>query len=188
MPLDESFGNLAAFLNSLDAEGEQKFELSHSLVIICPDCGKNIAFRGRCPKCAGNSWIPAGNAGGIFERMKAQRLRRMIADEDAPVRNQPHAGDSPPAPTSPAADQAGERATSRPEPLAAADHTGEVAAPRPEPVPSEAEASPNEAIHAEHEAAPADRGKNGGQRKQRRAANPKPSTDEQSGDEAEERR
>jgi hypothetical protein len=82
MPLDETFTNLAAFLNSLDAEGEQKFELSHSLVIICPDCGKNIAFRGRCPKCAGNSWIPAGHAGGIFERTKAQRLRRMIADED----------------------------------------------------------------------------------------------------------
>jgi hypothetical protein len=82
MPLDETFTNLASFLNSLDAEGEQKFELSHSLVIICPDCGKNIAFRGRCPKCAGNSWIPAGHSGGVFERMKAQRLRRMIADED----------------------------------------------------------------------------------------------------------
>ena len=80
--LDETFTNLAAFLNSLDAEGEQKFELSHSLVIICPDCGKNIAFRGRCPKCGGNSWIPAGHAGGIFERTKAQRLRQMIADED----------------------------------------------------------------------------------------------------------
>ena len=86
MPLDETFTNLAAFLNSLDAEGEQKFELSHSLVIICPDCGKNIAFRGRCPKCAGNSWIPAGHAGGIFERTKAQRLRRMIADEDVTLR------------------------------------------------------------------------------------------------------
>jgi hypothetical protein len=82
MPLDETFTNLAAFLNSLDAEGEQKFELSHSLVIICPDCGKNIAFRGRCPKCAGNSWIPAGHTGGIFERTKAQRLRQLIADED----------------------------------------------------------------------------------------------------------
>jgi hypothetical protein len=81
MPLDETFTNLASFLNSLDAEGEQKFELSHSLVIICPDCGKNIAFRGRCPKCAGNSWIPAGHAGGIFERMKAQRLRRMIGQD-----------------------------------------------------------------------------------------------------------
>jgi len=82
MSLDETFGNLAAFLNSLDAEGEQKFELSHSLVIICPDCGKNIAFRGRCPKCGGNSWIPAGHAGGIFERVKAQRWRAMVHDDE----------------------------------------------------------------------------------------------------------
>ena len=80
--MEETFSNLAAFLNSLDAEGEQKFELSHSLVIICPDCGKNIAFRGRCPKCAGNSWIPACHTGGIFERVKAQRLRRMIGEEE----------------------------------------------------------------------------------------------------------
>lgn len=82
MSLEETFTNLAAFLNSLDAEGEQKFELSHSLVIICPDCGKNIAFRGRCPKCGGNSWIPAGHAGGIFEQMKAQRWREMISSDD----------------------------------------------------------------------------------------------------------
>ena len=82
MPVDDTFSNLAAFLNSLDAEGEQKFELSHSLVIICPDCGKGIAFRGRCPKCSGNSWIPAGSGGGIFERMKAQRFREMIASSD----------------------------------------------------------------------------------------------------------
>lgn len=85
MSLEETFANLSAFLNSLDAEGEQKFELSHSLVIICPDCGKNIAFRGRCPKCGGNSWIPAGHAGGVFERMKAQRWRELMAhgEEDA---------------------------------------------------------------------------------------------------------
>lgn len=82
MSFEETFGNLAAFLNNLDAEGEQKFELSHSLVIICPDCGKNIAFRGRCPKCGGNSWIPAGQAGGIFERMKAQRWRNSMHDDD----------------------------------------------------------------------------------------------------------
>jgi hypothetical protein len=76
--LEETLQNLSAFITSLDEEGEQKFELSHSLVIICPDCGKNIAFRNRCPKCGGNSWIPAGNAGGVFERMKAQRLRAMV--------------------------------------------------------------------------------------------------------------
>ena len=82
MSLEEAFGNLSEFLNSLDEEGERKFELSHSLVIICPDCGKNIAFRGRCPKCGGNSWIPAGHAGGVFERMKAQRWREMAARDD----------------------------------------------------------------------------------------------------------
>jgi hypothetical protein len=80
--LEDAFSNLSEFLNSLDEEGEQKFELSHSLVIICPDCGKNIAFRNRCPKCGGNSWIPAGHAGGIFERMKAQRFRAMMHEPD----------------------------------------------------------------------------------------------------------
>ncbi|HEY5611278.1 MAG TPA: hypothetical protein VIL97_08725 [Thermoanaerobaculia bacterium] len=82
-PLDDTFQRLSDFLNSLDEEGEQKFELSHSLVIICPDCGKNIAFRNRCPKCAGDSWIPAGHAGGIFERMKAQRWREVLRTSDA---------------------------------------------------------------------------------------------------------
>ena len=87
MSLEETFTNLAAFLNSLDAEGEQKFELSHSLVIICPDCGKNIAFRGRCPKCGGNSWIPAGHPGGIFERTRLQRMQHMMhAEEDTGTR------------------------------------------------------------------------------------------------------
>ena len=79
--LEDSFQNLSDFLNSLDEEGEQKFELSHSLVIICPDCGKNIAFRNRCPKCGGNSWIPAGHAGGVFERMKARRFRSAMDEE-----------------------------------------------------------------------------------------------------------
>jgi hypothetical protein len=83
MSLEEAFSNLSDFLNSLDDEGEQKFELSHSMVIICPDCGKNIAFRNRCPKCGGNSWIPAGHAGGIFERMKAQRWHASLqSDQD----------------------------------------------------------------------------------------------------------
>ena len=83
MSLEEAFSNLSEFINSLDEEGEQKFELSHSLVIICPDCGKNVAFRNRCPKCGGNSWIPAGHAGGVFERMKAQRWRETIHMEES---------------------------------------------------------------------------------------------------------
>ncbi|HEX7677002.1 MAG TPA: hypothetical protein VF713_02685 [Thermoanaerobaculia bacterium] len=104
MSLDETFQNLSSFLSSLDAEGEQKFELSHSLVIICPDCGKNIAFRGRCPKCGGNSWIPAGHAGGIFERMKAQRWRAMI-----------HTGDEAEAESFPVPDAAAEPGGSLPQ-------------------------------------------------------------------------
>ena len=91
MSLEETFTNLAAFLNSLDAEGEQKFELSHSLVIICPDCGKNIAFRGRCPKCGGNSWIPAGHAGGIFERVQAQHTPEVQgAEKEEPEQGAHH--------------------------------------------------------------------------------------------------
>jgi len=82
MALEDTFTNLASFLNSLDTEGEQKLELSHSFVIICPDCGKNIAFRGRCPKCGGNSWIPAGSGGGVFERMKAQRWRKLMSEPE----------------------------------------------------------------------------------------------------------
>jgi hypothetical protein len=82
MSLEDTFQNLAEFLNGLDDEGEQKFELSHSMVIICPDCGKNIAFRNRCPKCGGNSWIPAGHAGGVFERIKAQRWRTSVNDPE----------------------------------------------------------------------------------------------------------
>ncbi|MDX1582677.1 MAG: hypothetical protein R3338_03675 [Thermoanaerobaculia bacterium] len=82
MSLQDAFDNLAEFLSNLDEEGEQELELSHSLVIVCPDCGKNVAFRNRCPKCGGDSWIPAGHAGGIFERMKVHRWRERIGEDD----------------------------------------------------------------------------------------------------------
>lgn len=82
MPLEDTFRNLSEFLNGLDEEGQTRFEMSHSMVIICPDDGKNIAFRNRCPKCGGNSWIPAGHAGGIFEKMKAERMRRQMRAPD----------------------------------------------------------------------------------------------------------
>jgi hypothetical protein len=45
-------------------------------VIVCPDCGKNPPFRNRCPKCGGDSWIPAGPVSGIFEWVKARHWRR----------------------------------------------------------------------------------------------------------------
>jgi hypothetical protein len=96
--VNDTLHNLSDFLMSLDAEGEQKFELSHALVIICPDCGKNVAFRNRCPKCGGDSWIPAGHAGGIFERMKAQQWRATMSEAGenaAPGRSQ-HSYEEPP--------------------------------------------------------------------------------------------
>jgi hypothetical protein len=74
MPQD-TFQSFAFFLNSLDAEAEQKFELSHALAIICPDCGRNIAYRNRCPKCGGSSWMPAGHGGGIFEQQRRAIIR-----------------------------------------------------------------------------------------------------------------
>jgi hypothetical protein len=82
MTLEETVGTLATFLNSLDAEGEQKFELSHSFVIICPDCGQNVAFRGRCPKCGGDSWIPAGHAGGVVARARVLRWQKLMHDNE----------------------------------------------------------------------------------------------------------
>jgi predicted amidophosphoribosyltransferase len=86
MNLEETFSIFAALLTSMNVESDLKFELSQSLVIICPDCGKNIAFRGRCPKCGGDSWIPAGHNGGVFEQLKAQRWRQLIAaDVDSTV-------------------------------------------------------------------------------------------------------
>lgn len=82
MALEDAFQNLSEFFSSLDEEGEQELELSHNLVIVCPDCGKNVAFRKRCPKCGGDSWIPAGHAGGIFERMKVSRMRARITEDE----------------------------------------------------------------------------------------------------------
>lgn len=35
-------------------------DLNHNPIIICPDCGKQVAFKNRCPKCHSESWMPAG--------------------------------------------------------------------------------------------------------------------------------
>lgn len=82
MALEDAFQNLSEFFAGLDEEGEQQLEVSHSLVIVCPDCGKNVAFRKRCPKCSGDSWLPAGHAGGIFERLKVNRMRATLSDDN----------------------------------------------------------------------------------------------------------
>jgi hypothetical protein len=35
--------------------------MSDEMLIICGDDGKQVAYRGTCPKCGGSSgWVPAG--------------------------------------------------------------------------------------------------------------------------------
>lgn len=78
--LDETFTTLAEFLNSLDAEGEQRADVRSYLVILCPRCGKNVAFRGRCPKCAGNDWIPAGPTDELARQIKHKGVKRALLE------------------------------------------------------------------------------------------------------------
>ena len=46
------------------------------LMVVCPDCGKGVAHRGRCPKCGGDSWVPAGDLGGYPQRMRIRQIRQ----------------------------------------------------------------------------------------------------------------
>ena len=90
--LEQSYGDFAAFINGLDAEAEERFELSHAFVIICPDCGQNVAFRGRCPKCGGDSWMPAGHAGGVSARTRVLSWQAQMRDSERNRRNPSHRG------------------------------------------------------------------------------------------------
>jgi hypothetical protein len=91
----ESFADFRDFVHALTAaphennyrrfaralrDGAITVEAVHAPAVICPDCGKNIAFRGRCPKCGGNSWIPAGHAGGRQMHAEIVRLRQLLAE------------------------------------------------------------------------------------------------------------
>lgn len=58
-----AFNAFRAFFSSIDSSHDESIELAHSLVIICPDDGKQLAYHNRCPKCGGASWIPAGHLG-----------------------------------------------------------------------------------------------------------------------------
>ncbi len=39
--------------------------------IDCPDCGRTLAVEGRCRKCGGSSWLPAGH-------VDRRHLRRLL--------------------------------------------------------------------------------------------------------------
>lgn len=59
------------------------FDSGPDMIIECPDDGKQIAYRGRCPKCGGASWVPAGHAGGIPDQQRYRRMRLWTEEEAA---------------------------------------------------------------------------------------------------------
>ena len=79
MSLGESLSQLDVFLTSFQKARKKDPPPPVALMIICPDCGKNPPFRNRCPKCGGDSWIPAGPVNGIFEWVKARQWRFVIS-------------------------------------------------------------------------------------------------------------
>ena len=74
--LSEALAELDALFDELAEARAKTSALPIELMIVCPDCGKNPPFRNRCPKCGGDSWIPAGPVSGIFEWVKARHWRR----------------------------------------------------------------------------------------------------------------
>lgn len=78
----EAFDGLAALIH---AEATA-VELPTVPVVICPDCGKYLAFRGGCPKCGSRSLEPAGAQGGIEAR---RRLATHVSSRPAPFGRMP---------------------------------------------------------------------------------------------------
>ncbi|MGK2859576.1 MAG: hypothetical protein ACSLFQ_20430 [Thermoanaerobaculia bacterium] len=74
--LSDAIAQLDALFDEFAEARAKSPALSIELMIVCPDCGKNPPFRNRCPKCGGDSWIPAGAVSGIFEWVKARHWRR----------------------------------------------------------------------------------------------------------------
>lgn len=58
---ERAFEDLRDHVEQLDVDkATEKVDLSRDLLIDCPDCQRQIAFNGACPKCGGTSWTPAG--------------------------------------------------------------------------------------------------------------------------------
>ncbi len=74
--LSDAIAALDELLDDLVATRSKAPARAIEVMIVCPDCGKNPPFRNRCPKCGGDSWIPAGIVSGIFEWVKARHWRR----------------------------------------------------------------------------------------------------------------
>jgi hypothetical protein len=88
MALGDAFEELGAFLAGYQQARKKEPSSPVEVLIICPDCGRNPPFRHRCPKCGGDSWIPAGLVSGIFEWVKARQWRSVVGPP-------PHPGETP---------------------------------------------------------------------------------------------
>lgn len=96
MALDDALQELDTFLAGYQQSRMKDPPAPIELLIICPDCGKNPPFRNRCPKCGGDSWIPAGPVSGIFEWVKARQWRRIVGAPPSPgERIVPTPGEAP---------------------------------------------------------------------------------------------
>lgn len=84
MSLAAAFEELDDFIAGYQAAMKKAPPVRGGLLIICPDCGKNPPFRNRCPKCGGDSWIPAGPVSGIFEWVKARQWRSILGPPPRP--------------------------------------------------------------------------------------------------------
>lgn len=70
---------LSAFAASFDLAPDQRLSsLGRELQIVCGDCGRQLAFRGKCGRCGGKSWIEANEWARIVKE-GARRRRRMAA-------------------------------------------------------------------------------------------------------------
>jgi hypothetical protein len=95
MALGEALDGLDRFLAGYQQARKTQRPSPVEVLIICPDCGKNPPFRNRCPKCGGDSWIPAGPVSGIFEWVKARQWRRVVGPPPMPDTSAPPPGEQP---------------------------------------------------------------------------------------------
>ena len=57
-----AFDKLRDHVDALELPHSDKVALTRDdMLIECPDDGRQVLFRGACPKCGGESWVPAGH-------------------------------------------------------------------------------------------------------------------------------
>lgn len=70
--------DLAPCDESAALEGESG--VLHILSINCADCGRTTTHRGRCRKCGGRSWLPAGHVDRFALRRLREQQKEALSD------------------------------------------------------------------------------------------------------------